>query len=360
MPYPPNYGGVIDVFYKIKELKKLGVKIHLHTFEYGRGKHEKLEKYCYKVYYYKRNSYFLSTFSKIPFVVKSRANQQLINRLQKDNFPILFEGLHTTFPIYSKAINTSRVFVRAHNIEHNFYRGLFESESSIFKKKFFKYEAEKLKEYESLLSKVQGIFPISPFEQSYFSNKYGNKSTYIPAFYEATINHEFKPSEKIILYHGNLTVPENINAVQFLIEVYKNSNHKLIIASRKLDRNSKALIKNIENINFIEIPTQESLQKLFEVAHINVLPTFQKTGIKLKLLNTLSKGKFVITNNQMIEDTGLEDLVEIANTKKEFLEKTELLFSKNFNQEIINKRIEILSPFNPKMSAEKLVKNIFN
>ena len=28
VPFPPNYGGVIDVFYKLIELKKLGVEIH--------------------------------------------------------------------------------------------------------------------------------------------------------------------------------------------------------------------------------------------------------------------------------------------------------------------------------------------
>ena len=38
VPFPPNYGGAVDVFYKIRALHKLGVKIHLHCFEYVRGK----------------------------------------------------------------------------------------------------------------------------------------------------------------------------------------------------------------------------------------------------------------------------------------------------------------------------------
>ncbi|MCX6283192.1 MAG: mannosyltransferase, partial [Bacteroidetes bacterium] len=33
IPYPPDYGGVIDVYYKIKTLSEAGVKIHLHCFE---------------------------------------------------------------------------------------------------------------------------------------------------------------------------------------------------------------------------------------------------------------------------------------------------------------------------------------
>ena len=31
-PYPPSYGGIIDVYYKIKALSDLGIKIHLHCF----------------------------------------------------------------------------------------------------------------------------------------------------------------------------------------------------------------------------------------------------------------------------------------------------------------------------------------
>ena len=55
VPYPPDYGGVIDVFYKIKALSELGVKVHLHCFEYGRGQQNELNKICSSVTYYKRN-----------------------------------------------------------------------------------------------------------------------------------------------------------------------------------------------------------------------------------------------------------------------------------------------------------------
>ena len=37
VPYPPDYGGAIDVYYKLKALHEEGIKIYLHCFEYGRG-----------------------------------------------------------------------------------------------------------------------------------------------------------------------------------------------------------------------------------------------------------------------------------------------------------------------------------
>ena len=40
IPFPPNYGGVIDIYYKIKALHQLGVKIILHCFAYERPQAE--------------------------------------------------------------------------------------------------------------------------------------------------------------------------------------------------------------------------------------------------------------------------------------------------------------------------------
>lgn len=67
IPFPPNYGGAIDVFYKLKALYELGVQIHLHCFEYDRSPSKELEQYCKTVYYYKRNKSFKYWFFKNTF-----------------------------------------------------------------------------------------------------------------------------------------------------------------------------------------------------------------------------------------------------------------------------------------------------
>jgi hypothetical protein len=55
VPYPLDYGGVFDLFCKLKALKEAGVGIYLHCFEYGRGRQPELNKFCEEVYYYHRN-----------------------------------------------------------------------------------------------------------------------------------------------------------------------------------------------------------------------------------------------------------------------------------------------------------------
>ncbi|MFK5879481.1 MAG: hypothetical protein QM478_08295 [Flavobacteriaceae bacterium] len=201
---------------------------------------------------------------------------------------------------------------------------------------------------------------ISPFEQSYFLNKFGNKSNYIPVFHEVLQNINIEKSENYVLYHGNLSVAENSNAALYLIDVYKNSEFTLKIASSHQNKKVDFEIKKYENIHFKKIESNLELKNILKKAHINALPTFQKTGIKLKLINALRQGKFVIANKEMIEGTGLEKLAEIANTKEEFLQKTSLLLCKKFNEKIVNERLLILEDFNPKKSAEKIIKLIFS
>jgi hypothetical protein len=100
VPYPADYGGVIDVFYKIKALKKAGVKVHLHTFQYGREEADILSSLCEEVYYYKRKLYKDPFFSKLPYIVATRANDELLSNLLKDRHPIIFEGIHCCYFIY--------------------------------------------------------------------------------------------------------------------------------------------------------------------------------------------------------------------------------------------------------------------
>jgi hypothetical protein len=64
VPFPADYGGAIEEFYKIKSLHAAGVKIYLHCFVYsGRTKQKELEKYCEQVFYYERKRTLKDFFS---------------------------------------------------------------------------------------------------------------------------------------------------------------------------------------------------------------------------------------------------------------------------------------------------------
>lgn len=134
VPYPPKYGGIIDVFYKIKALHQLDVIIYLHTYYNGTGEQSELNKYCDQVFYYPRILSISKAFSRIPFIVKTRSSKDLVVNLNKIDAPILFEGLHTIFPLLKEPFKSRKLLFRAHNIEHNYYEGLASSETSKPKK----------------------------------------------------------------------------------------------------------------------------------------------------------------------------------------------------------------------------------
>ena len=360
IPYPPDYGGVVDVFYKIKALSSLDIKIHLHCFEYGRKHAAVLNELCFSVNYYQRKTTKLKLLSKLPYIVSSRESEPLIVNLLKDDYPILMEGLHTTLYINDERLRGRKIIVRNHNIEHDYYRHLAASELNPFRKWFFKTESEKLLMYEKILSNASSVASISPADHQYINKNYGN-SFYLPAFH---------PNEKIncligkgdyALYHGNLRVAENNQAALFLVkEVFNQLNYRLVIAG---NNPSKELLKAVKNNSAVELKTNlsaEELQELIKQAHINVLPAFQSTGIKLKLINALFNGRFCVVNTMMVENTGLKHLCFIASTSEEWVIAISQMMRQEFSAQMIKEREDLLLMiFNNKINARKLIEGIY-
>ena len=163
IPYPPNYGGAMDVFYKIRALTAHGVKITLHCFQYGdRKPSQALEAECEKVYYYPRNTTLKKQFSLTPYIVKSRQAKALLQNLESDKYPILFEGLHCCGFINHKALRGRYKMIRMHNIEWEYYRHLSGLEGSLKNKIFFYGESKKLKNFEpKALAHCRSLLAIS-------------------------------------------------------------------------------------------------------------------------------------------------------------------------------------------------------
>lgn len=360
VPYPADYGGVIDIYHKIKALHGLGCEITLHMYHYGRPKSAKqLKKYCKQVHYYKRRTFKNPFIGSLPYIVNSRDSDELLLNLQKDNAPILFEGLHCTYHLTDKSLSGRYKIVRTHNIEHHYYKHLEKSESRYFKKYFFRIEAEKLRKYEKVLKEADLIAAISLKDEVYFSKKYGN-TTYLPAFHSNDDMHYPGANGKYLLYHGNLAVPENYVAASELIKkVFSKVNTKAIIAG---NNPPKELVLLCQQYDHIELQTNldtDQIHRLIRDAHINVLHTNQNTGIKLKLLNALYMGKFAIVNPLMVEGSGLEDICVVSASFEQMIKHTEEYLLLDYSEAYYQKRKSyITTHFGNKSGAKSLVNQI--
>ena len=144
-PAPPDYGGAIDMYYKIVALSNIGKKVILHYFDYKEGRSAAgLEKYCSTIYSYKREIGWRSVSWRTPYIIQSRINTDLIKRLNADSHPIILEGIHST-GILSSLLNKERkVVVRLHNDEARYYSSLARSEMHLLKKGYYIFDQVKL------------------------------------------------------------------------------------------------------------------------------------------------------------------------------------------------------------------------
>jgi len=343
VPYPADYGGAIDVYYKIKALSEAGADIYLHCFTYGRDVSDELNKLCKEVWYYPRKTGFAGISASLPYIVYSRRNKQLLNRLIAIDAPILFEGIHSSYYIHHPSLANRTKAIRAHNIEGQYYKLLAAKEPNLLKRAYYNIEASLADKYERNTN-ADIWLPLSMEDEKHFRQLHPSaKHHFIAPFHAYYHIESIAGNGSYCLYHGNLSHTENIEAALYLInEVFNNIDIPLIVAGRNPVSKITEVVKNKTNCTVIANPDEATMQQLIRDAHIHVLPTFQQSGMKLKLLYALYKGRHVVVNNAMLYGTGLDALCQVADDAGKFKNSITDLMQKSFAQADLQRRSEIL------------------
>jgi len=360
IPYPPDYGGMIDSFYRIKWLKTLGIRIHLHCFEYGRPHSEEMESLCETVNYYPRKATLLNHFSKIPYIVKSRNSYQLLENLRSNNYPILFDGLHTTYFLNHPDLTQRKKYVRLHNIEHIYYKSLAESETECLKRLFFRIESAKLIKYEKKTTSIVDLFTISVHDLNFISG-HNKKVILLPPFhpFEEVISNTGKG--EYLLYHGDLSVSENsLVACSLIKNVFSRLKYSCIIAGKNPPRTLLREAYGMNQLRVIADPGQSEMEDLIKNAHINVLPALTANGFRLKHLFALFAGRYCIVNSMAAQNFEDRSLFHIADSEEEMIRIINQLMLIDFPYDIvIDRKKSIDKTFSNKRNARKMAEIIF-
>lgn len=361
IPYPPNYGGIIDVFYKLKTLAELDVKIILHCFEYERPPAPALESYCEKIYYYKRKTGLMSNLSLLPYNVISRKDPELIANLLKDDYPILFEGLHSCYFLSDPRLKGRFKVFRPANIEHDYYRYLASSSHHLIEKSFFCIEAFRFKRYETVADHADHIVAVSLADADHLRRHYLPPVDFMPCFHA---NEQITTSAgrgNYILYHAKLSVPENEKAALYLTkEIFSRLTYPCIIAGMNPTPTLQQQVSQYSHVTLIANPSQEKMEQLIREAQIHALITFQDTGLKLKLLNSLFAGRHIVANRLMMKGTGLDALCHLADTPEQFIAACNAIMQMPFTESMIEARKQQLLPqFSNRYQGERLCEVIF-
>lgn len=362
MPWPADYGGVVDLFYKIRSLHSLGIKIHLHCYHNNRKPQDELLKYCSSVDYYPRKKN-LAGFSFInPYIVQSRSDKKLLQVLEKDDHPVLMEGIHCTYLLKKGSLKGRKIFVRLHNVEHRYYRQLAKHESNILKKIYFLYESFLLFQYERSIANKAAFWPVSTQDADLYKEQFNAQQVrFVPVFLPWNDVNVRPAKGCFCLYHGNLAVNENEKAADWLLNnVFDTLEIPFVIAGKDPSLPLQTLAHSHSHTCMAVNPTDTEMQDLIKKAQVNILPSFNKTGVKLKLLNALYNGRHCLVNKAGVEGTGLESLCFVAEKAADFKQQVARLFEQNFTEEQVQERRLVLQAmYDNEKNARQLIAWIY-
>lgn len=358
-PYPLDYGGAVDMYGKIRALHKQGVKIHLHYFDYKkRGDSEELKNYCDSIHPYKRKLGRKGFSFSTPYIVSSRVNEELISSLNKDNYPVILEGVHCTGILDSIHTSKRKILVRLHNDEHAYYRKLAMYETNLFKKLYCLHESRLLKKFQQNLPKDCLYVCVSKKDASTFADQYGLPNVeFLPVFVcWSQVNSELGVGN-FCLYHGNLSVAENEKAACWLLDkVFTKIKVPFVIAGKNPSRRLSKWAHLCQHTCLVADPSEKEINDLVQKAHINILPSFNSTGIKLKLLHALYKGRHCVVNDAAVEGSDLEATCHIGNNANAMASIISQLYHQPFGEEEIKLRTRILGDmFDNESHAKQII-----
>jgi len=362
VPYPPDYGGVFDLFYKIKMLHACGINIHLHCFEYGRGEQPELNNYCREVKYYSRKRGHKGVSHKLPYIVCSRSNHELLDNLLQDSYPILAEGIHCTYLLNDDRFMERKIILRLHNVEWLYYRQLYQSSSSFFKKIYYLHESKILKQYEQSIADKVLLLAVSEQDADFYRQEFGAKHVaYLPVFLPFAQVMSQKGKGCYCLYHGNLSVAENEKTITWLLtEVFDDLQLPLVIAGKKPSPRLERIIHQHAHACLVADPSEEEMQDIIKKAQVHVLPSFNCTGIKLKLLNALFNGRHCVVNEEAVKNTGLENICHIGSNALSLKKIISEIYHHSFEEVEIERRKNILlSCYDNEKNVNKLIQWIW-
>ncbi|HVD97348.1 MAG TPA: hypothetical protein VNB90_04020 [Cytophagaceae bacterium] len=355
VPYPPDYGGMVDIYYMVKALSEQGVKINLHCFMNRNKKYsEELYELCENVYYYKRDT-FLSGFSSIPQIVNSRRSGNLLFNLLQNDYPILFEGIHSCYFLDAPELSGRKKMVRIQDVEPQYYFNLYKIAHNFFTKSFFRMESIRLKKFEKIFAHADTLITLNVKHKAYYEKLFPGKEILNIEPFSAFSTVDIKEGKgTYALYHSNLTEPDNKEAAMFLVkEVIKDTKVPFVIAGKNPDRELKRFCKE-KKVKIIANPSDTKLDELIRNAQVNILVSFMPCGSKMKIYPVLYHGRHCLVNSNMVQGFSYTKACHVSDSESILRNELVQLMQEPYTKEKVVERATILGQTSSEKKAQAL------
>ena len=351
LPIPPLYGGMAEVKSQIEALLASGHSVELHAFmptskdqaalESWMGSHpvsDSITGPTLRLWTYRRGGVATALWSRLPYLIASRASVPLVRRLTLAPLPVLAHGYHSLWPALASRVLAQRTFLRIHNPERIYYRGLAEAENgpsfgSFWKRMYYRLEARRLARLEQkILPKLplSRVWALTPGDAEATAPFFQTGVEVLPPAVPALLSCTSEQSENhlhargidrpFLLIHGKLSVAENDWAAHQFLDLWLapspeplSPNYHLVIAGQGASGalRRRAADAAASGVVFVDSPEDLEMAVLLRGASVHGQLAVHRAGIKYKLLNALQTQAPIVGNEDLVAGTGAEGLVRL-------------------------------------------------
>jgi glycosyltransferase involved in cell wall biosynthesis len=316
-PFPPNHGGRVDIWNRIKLLNGLGFQVDLVASVKDVPREEdaqEVRRYVGSLIVVKRKMGFIKHLSFEPFSVRSRRGLQNIP-LSGSYSAVILETEHIAAILRNPDLQVEKRILQVHDHEARYYRELSASSRELWRKAFYRLEGIKFRFYSArAMGQCDLFWFASDLERQGYCAKnpaLASKTFFVPPHVARSTMKRHKLNSYHVFFVGKLGFAPNARGVEWYIDQVHATladvrGYELIVAGNTEGEYPHSLRRSISrhpNICLHENPSE--LQPYYETASVFINPVFHGTGVKVKTINAIQAGLPVVSTSTGIQGTGL-------------------------------------------------------
>ena len=348
-PWPPKEGGSMAMNQLIEGLIKAGHSVKVlavNSEKYHTNKKDVPQKYVSKtgiewvelnllvrvwpafIHFISGKSYHVARF------VSEAFRSKLLEILKAEHFDIV--QLETLFlgpyiPVI-RANSTSKIVLRQHNVEHIIWKRMYLQNRFSPKGIYFYHLYKTLKNYElNIIDDVDAVLPITEKDAGFFREHTETKIQTIPFGIDIPKEKDAPEPENALFYIGAMNWMPNIEGLRwFLKNVWpalslKFPKLKFYIAGREMP----SWLLKLKSKNIVVLGEVEDAEQFVRSKKIAVVPILSGSGIRVKIIESMSLGKAVVSTSTGAEGIDYENgkNIFIADTAEAFIQDISILYT---------------------------------
>ncbi len=334
----------------------------MHLFIERNNLSNTLQLECETIHYYKQKKGHLGFCFDMPYSVSTRSDEALVERLNQNDFPIIFHGIESTYFLSKGYFHNRKIVVRLQTWKHQKYKKLFHTYPIGLHK--IRYKLKELRyakfEYELCRKYICAIIP-SVNEDTIKSCSYDLAYETLPHFIGMTTPMGIEGNGNYCLFHGDFSNKSTELTAQWLLkEVFNEVEIPFVVVAKNPTVEIENLAHEKMHTCIVSNPSDKELIELIKKAHIHILPINELSEENNELILSSQLGRHILINRAHPASKGLQSICHIARTTKEFKQKITALFDLPFTNTDIEKRERVTrEEFDDKAYAGKLIKMLY-